>query len=101
MYVWSETQNGYHYAQEIPENKLVMVDATGMHFTLIRKEVFEKIERPYFVYDTTSEDMNFCKKAKKAGYEIYVDTGLEIGHLSSEPIGKATFERHKNLEPIT
>jgi GT2 family glycosyltransferase len=101
MYVWNEKKKGYNHIMEIPENKLVSVDATGMHCILIRREVFEKIERPYFFYDSTSEDMNFCKKAIKAGFEILVDTGITCGHLSAEPIGQATFERYKKNQPIT
>ena len=90
-------------------NKFAEVDAIGTGMMLIKTEVFNKIEYPWFetVYDEEkthwSVDFMFCKKAKKLGYKIYCDPTIEIGHLGDAPVrGKQDFlkmiqERQKNL----
>ena len=39
-------------------------------------------EFPFFMKEfLKSEDMHFCKLARDIGYEIWVDTSIEVGHL--------------------
>lgn len=62
----------------------------GLAFTLIKKGVFEKIGYPYFrqeIYFTKSgqlrlmsEDVGFCERAKEAGFDIWVDPQVKVGH---------------------
>lgn len=65
-----------------PENTLLKVGATGLACTLIKREVLEAIGK----YSCTSkegagEDVEFMRQCRDKGYDIYVDTGLTIGHL--------------------
>ena len=74
---------------------LVKVDGVGMGCTLIKTDVFRKIEEPWFktvaghtddmrdVLPTMTEDIYFCRKAKDAGYEVIVDTGIQCAHVDS------------------
>ena len=62
--------------------------ATGTGIILIKCEIFYKILRPWFeftYYDNgkckDGEDWNFCFKAKKAGFQIWTDPKIKIGHL--------------------
>jgi len=76
------------------EKGLLEVDATGFGFTLVRTRVFNLLERPYirlgeFRPDRRSEDIGFCKRARAAGFRIYCDLDLPIGH-----IGLATYWPH-------
>lgn len=60
---------------------------------LIRTSIFDKIPYPYFAHneitlsdgtkDELGEDTDFCVKANKAGFEIYVDNDLskQIEHI--------------------
>lgn len=56
---------------------------------LIKREVFEKLEKPYFKFEyneegvehTRSEDLYFCDQATKAGFEIWCDSGLICNHF--------------------
>lgn len=65
------------------------VDFVGTGMMLIKREVFEKLEKPYFFYDVVNnvgEDVNFCRKAKEAGYKIFIDHDLSkqvkhVGHF--------------------
>jgi len=71
----------------IDKDSLKEVDATGFHFTMVRRDVVEKIKPPWFVMDYNrgvGEDFYFCKKAKDNGFPVYWDTGIHTGHLIGE-----------------
>ena len=70
-------------------NPLLEVDWLGLGFTLVRTEVFAKIEYPWFnselividdLRDTTSEDVGWCRKVQRAGYKIMLDPHVKVGH---------------------
>lgn len=75
------------------------VDAIGGYFILAKRKVFEGVEYPWFKYGDTSlgindsvdpeekgigEDVYFSAKAKMAGFEVWVDTSVEIKHIGQE-----------------
>lgn len=75
--------------REIPE-QLFSCKAVGGGVILIKTDVFNKVPRPWFgmeIFDTgmtkTGEDSFFCYAAKKAGYDIYCDPTLKIGHIGN------------------
>ncbi len=65
------------------------VEYVGTGMMLIKREVFESLKEPYFFYDienNVGEDVNFCRKAREAGYKIYIDHDLSkdvkhVGHF--------------------
>lgn len=70
-------------------NSLIEVSYSGMGFMLIKKGVFENIKYPWFFdeiqrigncVDIPSEDVSFCKKATNAGFKIYIDPTVIVGH---------------------
>ncbi len=67
---------------------LLEVDAMGMSACLIKIDVFKKLKKPWYYYRNNifSSDLTFCWNAKKAGYKLWVDSSLKIGHLGSEKI---------------
>ena len=83
----------YEYADKpYPKNQLVPVDAIGFGFVLIKREVYEKIQPPYFKWvdegnTQYGEDVYFSNKARAAGFKVYVDTGVELLHVVRTPIG--------------
>lgn len=57
---------------------------------LVKKEVFKKIglfDTSFFLY---YEDVDFCLRARKAGFGVAVDTGVTVTHLLSKTIGKVS-----------
>lgn len=69
------------------------VDVIGFGAILIRTEVFVLTEAPWFAtpYDGqgfVGEDVFFCRKAKEAGYKIFVDHDLsqEVKHIATKEI---------------
>jgi len=61
--------------------------AVGTGFMLIKMDVFEKVTYPWFFYEQENNEMKvgsdmwFCNKAREAGYQIYADPTLKVGHL--------------------
>jgi GT2 family glycosyltransferase len=73
------------------DSKTLEVDACGFGCVLVRTEVFLRIGYPYFKYHfnddpllNTSEDIDFCIKAKYRGYRIYAATDILLGHIGKK-----------------
>lgn len=84
----------FMYLSSLPPNKLTQVDCCGFGCTLIRKDLFEKIEKPYFFFAhelapktgvraeyCIGEDMYFCRKVVKSGFQIWAHGDVLCGHL--------------------
>ena len=67
------------------------VDYTGFGWLLIKNGVFESLEYPWFapkmqvfesgeVQDMCGEDVSFCLDCIEAGYEIWCDPLIRVGH---------------------
>lgn len=82
------------YKQETKQ-KFMPVVYNGMGFFACRKGVIESMKYPYFwdelqtitndkgekiMIDMCSEDVAFCRNIKKAGYDIYVNCEIRVGH---------------------
>lgn len=80
---------GHHYQPIMPVKPgKFLVDGCGAGFLLIRREVFERLSRPWFQFlcgrkkgSNVSEDFYFCEKAIKAGFQIVVDSRVSCGHV--------------------
>jgi hypothetical protein len=74
---------------------LEQVMGVGFGMVLIRKEVFEKTQKPWFWFERTDkggtigEDIYFCAKAFDAGYKTVVDHDLSkhIRHVGTYEYG--------------
>ncbi len=61
------------------------VDVTGGGCMMIRASVFEKIGDPWFAPEHEwGTDVQLCKQVRAAGFEVWCDTSLEIGHMMNE-----------------
>ena len=67
------------------------VDYTGFGWVMIKNGVFENLEYPWFapkmqvfesgnVQDMCGEDVSFCLDAKEAGFDIWCDPRIRVGH---------------------
>lgn len=89
-------QTGYFYfldkedIQQEKYQKPFNVDYIGMGFMAVKYGVFESINYPWFqpevfdlgdnIMDFSSEDVAFCMKAKRQGYNITVNPKIIVGH---------------------
>jgi GT2 family glycosyltransferase len=74
---------------------IVKSDATGAGCLLIHRDVFEAIpvSKPFRWFqheqrgeDLFGEDVVFCERAKRAGYQLYIDTAVRAGHIKANVI---------------
>lgn len=84
----------FRYRIKYPEG-LVETDGCGAGCLLIKREVLEKVERPWFLEPDgkTSDDMYFLIKAKEAGFGVYVDTTIKCGHDSEHTVNEELFRQ--------
>lgn len=75
----------------VQQDAIIEVAAVGFGCCLVRKDVFERVGNPWFVYHSNidfdkvvSEDVDFCVKATNAGYRIVVDTSIKLQHISKQ-----------------
>lgn len=74
--------------KDTKRKEVVPVDFVSGTAMLVRKEVFEKIglfAKDYFLY---YEDVDFCLRARKAGFACVVNPKAEIIHFASSTTGK-------------
>ena len=76
--------------EDIYLQNMVRIGGCGMGCVLIKSEVFRAIPYPQFQYhaaldhaNTFSEDLDFCRKATIAGFEIWTIPSLTCGHHGS------------------
>lgn len=80
--------------------ELVEVVATGAACMLVSAEVFNSIKPPWFkILKPTKkrpfivgEDVYFWTQVREAGYRIFVDTSIEVGHMSNLTINRGFYE---------
>lgn len=67
-----------------PAEGLVDIVAAGAGGLLVRTEVFRALEHGmWFKRDGAGEDMSFCARAIEAGFEMHLDLGARMGHIST------------------
>ncbi len=80
-----EPYKGLEY-DKLPDN-LFKTKFVGCGMMLVKTEVFDKLEWPYWKKEfapgvfKTGDDVYFCKKARDAGYDIWVDPKLKCHHF--------------------
>lgn len=85
------TMSGLRKLNEVQGQTLVPIDFCGLGFVLVKQGVFEKLKYPWFweMYaepddagniEYLGDDFSFCNHVKKAGYVIYLHSGVMLGH---------------------
>lgn len=72
-----------HYSEV--SGKMQKVDVTGGGCMMINMKVFDKINEPWF--DAEHEfgtDIQLAKQVREAGFEVWCDTSLQVGHIQKE-----------------
>jgi hypothetical protein len=59
--------------------------ATGAGCMLVKTRVFEKLEKPWWtigqiVKDGWGDDVDFCRRVRAAGFEVWADLDALVGH---------------------
>mgnify|MGYP003575119207 CR=1 FL=1 len=93
QYIERDESGEYQYLpiqlENSPDNGLVEIQAGGCAGMLIRRDVIEAIEPPWFEYADRSEDIIFCEKAKAAGFKLHADLSCRLGHITTAVVEPA------------
>jgi GT2 family glycosyltransferase len=95
---------GFAHRETWPENTCVRVSATGTGFLLMHRDALTAVEKatgdaaaPWFrespvgaPLSLMGEDMTFCLRAAAAGIPVHVHTGVQVGHMKPQMLGKVT-----------
>ena len=86
------TIDGFWKIEDAPLGQIIEIDGCGMGCCLIRADLFRKINPPWFAFSwefwhekpiQLSEDLFFCRKAKKVGAKMICDSSLISSHLGA------------------
>ena len=78
---FNEKIQKFEYRTRIkPGEGLEKIDGLGAGCWLIKREVLEKVGKSPFSFKFGGEDLDFCRKMKAAGYDIYVDWDVACAH---------------------
>jgi hypothetical protein len=88
VYVKDGNQDLYtHYQMLELQPALCQVDAVGFGACLMRMDVLDRMQYPWFRFnEAAGEDIYFCVHAKERGIEIYCDGAYKIGHLGEPEV---------------
>ena len=72
------------------KGKIFKADYTGMGFLLVKRGVFESFSYPWFYprknkspngwEEFVWDDVEFCLRAREAGFDVWVDPKIRLGH---------------------
>jgi len=93
----------YYSVADWERGGVIKVDAVGTGSLAVAREVFERMEPPWFYNDYSmaiddvwpGEDMGFCDKCRALGIDLYVDTRITSPHLIDSVVDENTFLMYK------
>jgi GT2 family glycosyltransferase len=96
----------YHHVpdDECLSGDLIEIDATGCGCILYDTDVFFAIGSPWFEERylpdgrIVGEDIDFCWKLRDAGFKMYADTSIKIGHISHVEINDDFYLLYKKIK---
>lgn len=91
----AQSGSGFFALIKWAPDQLYEVDATGMGFCLIRRDVFQQVDPPWFYFSDISEDFQFIQNAQKKGIKAYVDTGVRCSHLGDKTVETTDFLKNQ------
>ena len=104
FFAWDEQSQGFRINRIYEMDQIKEVGACGFGFCWTSTKMIMAIKAlPHFDPDhgswfpdkrhgDLSEDLGFCLQAREAGFKLYVDSGIQVGHLGeAEVITRETY----------
>lgn len=81
-------ERGYRFLREDElTGGLQQVDVAGGGAMLIRMKIFDRLPHPFFAPEHEfGTDVQLCRAAVEKGYEVWLDSSIELGHLKDERV---------------
>jgi hypothetical protein len=80
---YNEQRESFNWFIGWPENAVAPIDGCGFGCVLTSLKLLNALgDGPWFHYQKFSEDFDFCLNARRAGFQLYVHTGVLCGHLA-------------------
>jgi hypothetical protein len=110
---WPKKLSGERFKRvyDFDDGEVIPVGTTGLAFTLIRRGVFEAmldseagLEYNYFFkygQGVETEDIPFCREARRLGFGLAIDTSVKIGHIGRMVLGYEQFLSWHNGQKVT
>lgn len=93
VYRYNNELGGFQIISGFEVDNITKVDAVGGGCLLVRKSVFDNIERelkekPFDIKPPLGEDLSFFARCRELGIEVWCDPRVEIGHLRMKAVDK-------------
>ena len=103
---FNQGEDGHIYQLNPIMPGIARVDYLGTGCMLVAREVFERIEEPWFKYDYPapgkypSEDMWFSRKCNEAGIDLWLDTTIQSPHHGTKWITGDDWQEAQANDPM-
>jgi hypothetical protein len=101
MFFFDNKKDEARKLEFLKKTKPFKVLSFGMAFVCMKQGIIESIDRPWFEFgamikttesgkeyrEIVGEDLMFCMKMNDAGFELYVDPNVRIGHMKIRALG--------------
>lgn len=110
FYHWSKEKKAYQPYKDYPPDSVYPIEGCGFGFVWTGRKLIHDIavhpdfdeKRGWFPDDRDAggfgEDMSFCFQASKTDHQLYVDTGIQLGHMGDPRIIRQEDYREKRKE---
>jgi hypothetical protein len=112
FYHFNKNKGHFSIFKEYPENVIVPIEGCGFGFVWTSAKLIEAVARHpdfdskkgWFPDERYSggfgEDLSFCHMATKCDIQLYVDTGIQLGHMGDpDPIVRENYLAKKAAKP--
>lgn len=111
---FDDRRQTFNWLIEWPEQCVAPIDGCGFGCVVTSTALLRALRgeepggrlKPWFTFEKFSEDFDFCLKAARAGFQLYVHTGVQCGHLADpRPVTVTDFvaqgARHGAVRPTS
>lgn len=75
-------KDSFAWFTDWPADVVAPIDGCGFGCVITSMKMLRAMDAPWFKYEKFSEDFDFCRKATKAGFKLFVNTSVVCGHLA-------------------